>query len=502
MDKRVIIAFVVSMLFMTVYNAVVLKPMLDKKSQQKEMTVHDPATVDSKEEQQRATQSFDKKRAIVKRGSENLSELILDNSNTYYISKSGIIAVEQVINGERERFDFAYPQGVAIPSDDTVFDWKKGKGLSWTAQGAKVFWEKEDKGVVSQTIAPFKKAILITGPLFPKDTGKKSKGRYAKFNNGVIIGWENKGKVFIRKIPLYKEKKIMEALSRKVLFAGVYDKYRVSVVKFLEPQQVMFVNEKEYYGFTWLLDKDKNKVKTLWYAGLSRPELMGLFPYKKQITKRSFFAGITDILLVVLKMFYKITKSWGAAIILLAIAFSLVFLPLTLKSYASIKKMQKIQPELKALQEKYKDDHETLNRELVLLYHKHNVNPFSGCLPLFLQLPVFFALYPVLLNTYELKKASFLWISDLSAPDSVSLFGIDLHLLPIILTILMFFQQKFTASTTSDGAVDSQQAMMMKVMPVVFLLIFYNMPSGLVLFWVVMGIGNFLQQIYLSRIKE
>jgi YidC/Oxa1 family membrane protein insertase len=153
-----------------------------------------------------------------------------------------------------------------------------------------------------------------------------------------------------------------------------------------------------------------------------------------------------------------------------------------------MKAMQTLQPEMKKLREKYRGDKEGLNRSMMELYKKHRVNPLGGCLPMLVQIPVFIALYKVLLSTIELRHAPFaLWITDLSVKDPY-------YITPVIMGITMFIQQKMTPST-----MDPLQAKMMLAMPVVFTFIFLNFPSGLVLYWLVNNILTIFQQYLIYR---
>jgi YidC/Oxa1 family membrane protein insertase len=153
-----------------------------------------------------------------------------------------------------------------------------------------------------------------------------------------------------------------------------------------------------------------------------------------------------------------------------------------------MKKMQELQPKMKALQEKYKNDKEKLNKATMELYQKEKVNPLSGCLPLVVQMPVFFALYQALSHTISLRGQPWiLWVQDLSQPDALfempfglPFLGSDFNVLPILMSVAMYFQTKLTP-TTGGG----QMAMMNTMMPVIMIFIFYNMPSGLVLYWLV-----------------
>ncbi len=148
-----------------------------------------------------------------------------------------------------------------------------------------------------------------------------------------------------------------------------------------------------------------------------------------------------------------------------------------------MEEMQRVQPYLKELRLKYKDDPRRMNQEVMKLYREHKVNPMSGCLPMLLQMPIFIALFTTLRNTIELRGASFLWMKDLSLPDTVVYIAgsIPLNPLPLIMGLSTYWQQKIST-------VDPEQAKMMVFMPVLFTVMFYNFSSGLVLYWFVQNI--------------
>lgn len=201
-----------------------------------------------------------------------------------------------------------------------------------------------------------------------------------------------------------------------------------------------------------------------------------------------WFDLLAKPLLHVLLYFYGFLKNYGLAIILLTVIIKLIFWPLTHKSYASMKAMQKLQPEMQKLREKFKNDKERLNRELMELYKKHSVNPLGGCLPMLVQIPVFFALYKVLLDSIALRQAPFmLWLTDLSAKDPY-------YITPLLMGASMFVQQKMTPTTA-----DPLQAKIFMFMPVVFTFLFLNFPSGLVIYWLVNNLLTIAQQYYINR---
>lgn len=201
-----------------------------------------------------------------------------------------------------------------------------------------------------------------------------------------------------------------------------------------------------------------------------------------------FFSIIATPLLHVLKFFYSYVGNYGIAIILITVIIKLLFWPLTQKSYASMKGMQKLQPEMQKIREKYKNDKERLNREMMELYKTHRVNPLGGCLPMLVQIPVFFALYRVLLGSIELRHAHFaFWLTDLSAKDPY-------YITPLIMGVTMFVQQRMTPSS-----MDPTQAKIFMLMPVIFTFLFLNFPSGLVIYWLVNNLLTIVQQYFINR---
>lgn len=200
------------------------------------------------------------------------------------------------------------------------------------------------------------------------------------------------------------------------------------------------------------------------------------------------FSFLAKPLLHVLKLFYSFLGNYGLAIILLTVIIKLLFWPLTQKSYASMKAMQKLQPQMQKIREKHKNDRDRLNREIMELYRNNRVNPLGGCLPMLVQIPVFFALYKVLLNSIELRHAPFyLWIQDLSAKDPY-------YITPLVMGATMFIQQKMTPTT-----MDPVQAKVFMLMPIIFTFMFLNFPSGLVIYWLINNVLTIGQQFLINR---
>jgi len=213
-----------------------------------------------------------------------------------------------------------------------------------------------------------------------------------------------------------------------------------------------------------------------------------------------WFDVIAQPLLLCLKFFYSYIHNYGIAIIILTILIKLLFWPLTNKSFTSMQAMKKLQPMMQKIREKYKDDPQRMNQEIMQLYRTQKVNPVGGCLPMVLQIPVFFALYRVLNSSIAMRHAPFmLWINDLSAPDRLPIgFTIPyvggLPVLTLLMGVTMFVQQKMTPMTG-----DPRQEKLMLLMPVVFTFMFVNFPSGLTLYWFVNNILSIGQQYLLNQ---
>jgi len=231
----------------------------------------------------------------------------------------------------------------------------------------------------------------------------------------------------------------------------------------------------------------------------------------KQLDKRldlainfGFFDIIAKPLHYALRFFYGYVHNYGLAIIILTILIKIIFWPLTHKSYKSMKGMQKLQPLMAKIREKYKDDKQQMQKELMGLYKTYKINPMGGCLPMVIQIPVFFALFRILGASIELRHAPFIfWINDLSAPDRLFNFPFQIPFMSApygipVLTLLMgasmFIQQKMTPT-----AGDPAQAKIMMFLPIIFTVMFINFPSGLVLYWLVNNILSIGQQYRIKR---
>lgn len=207
----------------------------------------------------------------------------------------------------------------------------------------------------------------------------------------------------------------------------------------------------------------------------------------------------SKILLVSLNTVHDLLPNYGVAIILLTAVIKLVFWPLTAIAARSSKRMAKLAPLIKELQEKYKDNPQKAGREQMELFKKYKVNPLGGCLPILIQIPIFFGLFGMLQSASELRFAEFLWVRDLSQPDTVArIFGFPINILPILMTGTMLLQMHLAPTPT----VDKMQARMFKIMPLIFCVFSYFFAAGLVLYWTVQNCFSILQQYLINRMPE
>ncbi len=285
-----------------------------------------------------------------------------------------------------------------------------------------------------------------------------------------------------------KDKDINDNKSGKVFWIGIQNKYFALVLLPSHSKDTIIG------GFL------ENKKDRYVYANFSSPASLRLYGGPKEesaiavvdeklekIIDFGMFGFISKPLLRVLNFFYSFLGNYGLAILLLTFIIRLVFYPLNFKSFKSMKEMAKLQPKLKELQNRYKGKPEQLNKATMQLYKEHHVNPFGGCLPMIIQIPIFIALYDVLLSAIQLRGAPFcLWITDLSAKDPY-------YILPVIMGLTMYLQQKLTPT-----GMDPKQAKLMLFLPIVFTIMFLNFPSGLVLYWTFNNILTIIQMVFID----
>jgi YidC/Oxa1 family membrane protein insertase len=218
--------------------------------------------------------------------------------------------------------------------------------------------------------------------------------------------------------------------------------------------------------------------------------LKSIDPRLTDVIEYGFFTFISKPLFLFLKYIYSVIGNWGWAIVIVTLLIRLVLYPLTFKGMVSMNKLKELSPQIKEIQKKYKKEPQKMNAKMMQLYKKHGANPMGGCLPMLMQIPVFFAIYRVLLNTVELKHAPWIgWIHDLSVMD-------PLYILPVLMGASMFWQQRITPTNFTDP----MQEKIMKFLPVVFTFFFITFPAGLTLYWFVNNMFSVAQQYYVNSI--
>ncbi len=232
--------------------------------------------------------------------------------------------------------------------------------------------------------------------------------------------------------------------------------------------------------------------------------------FEQTVSASVIIGWLAAILKFFLELFHKVIPNYGVAILLLTVLIKIVLYPLTHKSFESTARMQALQPKIAEIKEKYKGNPQKLQQETAALYKREKVNPLGGCLPMLLQMPIFFAFYNLLSTHFELRGAMFIpgWIMDLSAPESIwdfSPFALpivgwqNLRLLPLIMVATTFLQSKLTP--TGDTS-NKQMKMMTYMMPLMFFFILYEMPSGLVLYWTMQNVLTVFQQMIISKLRQ
>lgn len=272
---------------------------------------------------------------------------------------------------------------------------------------------------------------------------------------------------------------------QKDLYVEMLEKnqYRVGVKSKLEPIGV---------------GQEKTESLKLFVGPQEESVLESIAPGLELVKDYGWLTILAKPIFWLLEKIHGIVNNWGWSIILLTVLIKLLFFPLSAASYKSMAKMKLVQPRLMEMKERFKGEPQKLNQAMMEMYRKEKINPLGGCLPVVVQIPVFIALYWVLLSSVEMRGAPWLgWIQDLSQPDTLFgvWFGAPIGLLPIIMAISMFIQVKLNPTPP-----DPLQAKLMMYMPLVFSVMFFFFPSGLVLYWVVNNILSIAQQWQINRV--
>jgi YidC/Oxa1 family membrane protein insertase len=296
------------------------------------------------------------------------------------------------------------------------------------------------------------------------------------------------------------------AVAGPITYAGFGDRYFLSVFLPQDPKTGRLVMA--YMGdeaLARLLFDGTTHIHSQVYMG---PKLLEALEAANPELRKAIDFGWAGILALVflrtLKLFHYVFPNYGVDIILLTVFIRILFLPMSIKSQRSMMKMQRLQPQMERLREKYKDNNEQLQKEMVDLYKRNHVNPLGGCAPMALQLPIFIGLYEALLNSVELRHAPFIaWIKDLSAPDCLPISGmpqipmLHCHGLPVLVLLMgasQFLQQYMTPTSP-----DPNQQKMMMLTPVIFTIMLMNFPAGLSLYYFSSNVLGVIQQYFLNK---
>jgi YidC/Oxa1 family membrane protein insertase len=275
-------------------------------------------------------------------------------------------------------------------------------------------------------------------------------------------------------------------------FTASFDRYYTTILyRFEKPINVSYITTPEENALIFV--QGEQDLKLHGYIGPKEYNtLYAINPELTEAIEYGWFTFLSKPLFKVLHWLDNHIGNWGWAIIILTILIKLLLFPLSYKGMMSMQKLKDLAPKMKEIRERYKDDAQKMNMKMMELYKRHGANPMGGCLPMLIQIPVFFALYRVFLNAVELKGATWiLWINDLSAQDPY-------FVLPILMGASMWFQQKITPNTMTDP----MQQKIFQWLPVVMTLFFLTFPSGLVLYWLVNNIFTIAQQYVINSAYE
>lgn len=332
------------------------------------------------------------------------------------------------------------------------------------------------------------------------DGSNAAGGRY----DAMRLAWDNDGSLGEESSPKTLESTGVQTTG-KIYWGGTMSTYFLAAVLPGDNSNVTIKGRMQQNIYRAALEEPEvmlgpgqERVLTVsyWLGPKERAQLAAVSDQLAKSIDLGMFHVIAKGLLWLLEFFHTYVNNWGVAIILLTLLIKALFWPLTAKSYASMEKMKKLQPHMVAIREKYKDNKELMNKEVMALYKTYGVNPASGCVPILIQMPVFFGLYQALLTSIELRHAPFithlpgtnlLWLADLSSKD-------PFYITPIIMGLTMFLQQRM-----SPPATDPTQQKVMMFLPLIFTVMFLNFPSGLVVYWLVNNILSIAQQRMMAK---
>lgn len=374
-------------------------------------------------------------------------------------------------------------------------------------------WRNSDGVEFTRSIVPDGYTITITDTITNKSGHDASFAPYArvvrdndmKSASGVASGAVAYVNSDVEDVMWQKLDKKSYAYSTTNGFAGFVDQYWETIVSIDTPDQTIRVKKvgDKYTtdtaaGAVAVANGASATITTNIFAGPRDQSVLDAVESKipgiAETIDYGWFWFLARPMLWVLNGIHHVVMNYGVAIIIMTILLRLLMWPLTRKSYVSMAAMQKMQPEMQRIQKLYANDKMRLQMEMMKLYQTHKTSPMSGCLPMLIQIPIFFALYKALLVSVQMRNAHFLWISDLSAMDPY-------FILPILMGVTMYLQQRLQSpkTNTSGNDVAAQTQRMMRWMPILFTIMFAWMPAGLVLYWTVSNIFGIIQMQIIKK---
>ncbi len=464
---------------------------------------------------------------IIKRYTFRQDSYIVDLDITFHNLTSSVYS-ELTEKNENGRSGYMLRWGPGITSDDKKGE--RGYGAQVYPKGAKdgampIMWAAMHSRYFSAAIIP---ALLFNIDFSFKsdlDNGTISEGLRQEFkNNGISLSqnaaislydkdsrWlitdENENEMYAirkEKDQLNKEKDQLNVYpdaryqKSSLTLDNVQKEYVSSpldAVDVIVPGFFLGANESRTHKFVLYIGPKESDLLKQVYASDS-----GASIHLNELIHFGFFGrlGLPQGMIWLLNGIYGFVGNYGVAIIIITTLMKILTYPLTHKSYQSMQKMQALKEPLEELKEKYRDDPQKLNKATMRMYKEHGTNPLSGCIVHLPQIPIFWAFFSVLREAIELRGESFLWAHDLSLPDTIAHLGVDIRILPLLMGVSMFLQQRMTGTP----AADPRQSKLMGIMPVFMTFIFYRFPSGLTLYWFWQNVLTIIQQYIIGKIRK
>lgn len=547
--KKLIIATFFSVLFFAVWNVFVVKPLMQKQNVKSQNKIEE-----IKKENEVIIEKNDKNLDSINSIATSTKEEIVVIENDYIlggISTRGLKfdniylkKYKKTINSNdfiqllnKDYFiNFGFlSNDIKVPNENTVWS---TENIKLTQENPVIFAYDNGENAIFKVIISLDDKYMfnveqvvenktdkhIYVKPFAEIRKKDEHNKKNKINNTLRISG-----VFNNKLEEIKAKKLN---SRNFEFEKfnwfmISDKYwSTSIISNnSEDIKVNFLKDNDIFKAQYISNKDINikpnssfSFKNYIYTGAKELSILDGYQEKLNIplfdrtVDFGFLYILTKPMYLILRFFYNLFGNLGLAILALTIFVKLAMYPSTKKSFISMAKMKKVQPEMTRIQNQYKNDKIMLNQKLMKLYKDNNINPLSGCLPMLLQLPIFLALYRVFIVAIEMRHAPFFgYLKDLSSADPTSIFNLfgllpfdtafKLGFLPCLTALTMWIQQKINEKQTPNDPNNPMTASL-KYMPLMFLFLFSSFPSGLLLYWIFSNIISIIQQLWINRLVE